>query len=83
MGTHTYGQTLKLEVARDLLNGEIATRSEMLETAKNQVPPDSDAVARIRSEMLALGGEIDALDVRDEARLDAVIASHAKEPAAH
>lgn len=73
MASHSYEQTLRLELARDILNGRIAALSERLEREVNHASPDHAAIAAMEDEMLSLGLRIDALDVRDNARVDAVI----------
>lgn len=73
MGTHTYQQTIKYELARDLLNGRRAIVSAAIGEAKSQASPDTAAIARLRADSLAISAEIRALDVTDEAALDAVI----------
>ena len=83
MGTHTYRQTVKLEVARDLLHGLIADITARLEALAQEGAPDAALVEQLESEMTAIGVEADHLDVRDEARLDAIIAKHRKEAVTH
>ncbi|MET0327878.1 MAG: hypothetical protein ABW163_03805 [Luteimonas sp.] len=73
MGTHTYEQTLNLEVARDILNGRIAVLSEQLEIEARRANPDHAAMAAMEDEMLGIGLRIDSLDVRDDASVNMVI----------
>jgi hypothetical protein len=73
MGTHTYGQILNLEVARDILNGRIAALSERLELEARCANPDHAAMAAMEDEMLGIGLRIDSLDVRDDASVNMVI----------
>lgn len=73
MGTHTFEQTIRLEVARDILNGRIAAVSARLADEERRSSPDQAAIDAMEDEMLDLGVRIDALDVRDDAAVGAVI----------
>lgn len=76
MGTHTYEQTIKYEVARDLLNGRIAAITDQIAAEEAKSPPDAALVDQLEELMAAVGGSISELDVTDEAGLDAVIAAN-------
>ena len=78
MGTHTYRQTVKYEVARDLLNGRIATISEQIAEEEAKVAPDAQLIEQLEELMATIGASISELDVTDEASLDAMIAAHLK-----
>lgn len=76
MGTHTYRQTVKYEVARDLLNGRIATITEQLTEEESKTRPDVQRIEQLEELMASVGGSISELDVTDEAGLDAVVAAN-------
>lgn len=76
MATHTYAQTLKYEVARELLNGRIATISAQISREEAKPDPDQKAIEQLEDLMLDVGASISDLDVTDEAGLDAVIAAN-------
>lgn len=79
MGTHTYTQTLKYEVARDLLNSRIAALSAQIKREEDKPQPDQREIERMEELMLEVGSSISHLDVTDEAALDAVIAANTRE----
>lgn len=76
MGTHTFRQTLKYEVARDLLNGRIADISEQIAIEEAKPAPAPGVIEQLEDSMADVGGSISRLDVTDEAGLDAVIAAN-------
>jgi len=76
MATHTYTQTLKYEVARDLLNSRIAALSAQIKREEGKPHPDRRAIEQMEELMLEVGSSISHLDVTDEAGLDAVIATN-------
>lgn len=78
MGTHTYEQTIKYEIARDLLNGRIATLTEQITEEEAKARPDAQRIEQLEELMASVGVSISELDVTDEAGLDAVIAAHSK-----
>ena len=83
MGTHTYRQTVKYEVARDLLNGRIATLTDQITEEESKAKPDAQRIEQLEELMASVGGSISELDVTDEAGLDAVIAANQREPVSH
>ncbi len=83
MGTHTYRQTVKYEVARDLLNGRIATLTDQITEEESKARPDAQRIEQLEELMASVGGSISELDVTDEAGLDAVIAANQREPVSH
>ena len=83
MGTHTYRQTVKYEVARDLLNGRIATLTEQITEEESKVRPNAQRIEQLEELMASVGGSISELDVTDEAGLDAVIAANQRESVSH
>lgn len=83
MGTHTYEQTVKYEVARDLLNGRIADLSERIGGEEHKSVPDHALIDRLEAQMAGIADELAALDVTNEAALDAVIAANKREPVSH
>lgn len=76
MGAFGYEQTVKYEVARDLLNGRRAALSAELDHARGDAAGDGAAVDRIQAAMRSVAESIRRLDVADEAALDAVIAAN-------
>ncbi|MGV7193583.1 hypothetical protein [Xanthomonas axonopodis] len=83
MGTHTYRQTVKYEVARDLLNGRIAVITDQIAAEEAKTRPDAKLIDQLEEMMATVGGSISELDVTDEAGLDAVIAANQREPVSH
>lgn len=75
MGTHTYEQTIKYEIARDLLNGRIATITEQITEEESKARPDARRIEELEDLMTSIGASISELDVTNEAGLDAVIAA--------
>ena len=73
MGTYTYRQTVKYEVARDLLNGHIATITDQIAAEEAKPIPDVALIDQLEELMATVGGSISELDVTDEAGLDAFI----------
>lgn len=80
MEAHTYRQTLKYEIARDLLNSRIAALSAQIKREENKSQPDRNAIDQMEERMLEVGTSISRLDVTDEAALDAVITSLGGDP---
>jgi|GEM_PF-3170182 len=78
--TFTYEQTVKYEVARDLLNTRRAELSEQIELEEAKALPDASVIAQLESRLLDIAAEIRDLDVTDEAGLDASIAKNRREP---
>lgn len=76
MGNYTYEMVVKYEVARDLLNGRIATISEQIAEEEARAVPDAQLIEQLEELMTAIGASISELDVTDEASLDAVIAAY-------
>ncbi len=79
MGTHTYRQTLKYEVARDLLNDRIAGIADQIAAEEMKAKPDTVVIEQLGQRMFAISGSRSQLDVTDEAGLDAVIAANQRE----
>jgi hypothetical protein len=75
VGTHTYEQTIKYEIARDLLNGRIAVITNQIANEEAKASPDAKLIDELEEMMAVVGGSISDLDVTDEAGLDAVISS--------
>jgi len=75
-GTYTYRHTLKYEIARDLLNGRIASLSRQIAQERRKDTPDDTAIKKLKGQMLAIGDEISRLDVTNEVELDCVISSN-------
>jgi hypothetical protein len=73
MATHTYRQTLKYEVARDLINRRIATITDQIEDEEAKSNPDAALIDQLEELMATVGASISDLDVTDEAGLDAFI----------
>lgn len=78
MGNYTYEMVVKYEVARDLLNGRIATISEQIAEEEAKAAPDAQLIEQLEELMTTIGASISELDVTDEAGLDALIAAHRK-----
>ncbi|MBH1528787.1 hypothetical protein I5T99_06990 [Stenotrophomonas maltophilia] len=71
-----YTQTVKYEVARDLLNRKRALLSARLGRERNSEQPDAFIVDQIRADMRAVAGLMRQLDVCNEPALDAIILAH-------
>jgi hypothetical protein len=71
-----YEQTVKFEVARDLLNSRRAHIAADLGRVRSSANPDPSALGRLQADMRAIARSIRHLDVRDETALDSVIASN-------
>ena len=56
MGTHTYEQTIKYEIARDLLNGRIATLTEQITEEETKARPDAQRIEQLEELMASVGG---------------------------
>lgn len=80
MSAITYQKILKYEVARELLNGRIAEISELIDAEERNSSPDMTAVERMEEAIFAIAREIRALDVTNEAALDASIAVNSRPP---
>ena len=80
MSAINYQKILKYEVARELLNGRIAVLSELIATEERKSSPDMRVVEEMEEAILVIGGEIHALDVTNEAALDASIAANSRPP---
>lgn len=65
-----YEQTLKYEVARDLLNSKRAEVSEKIGIESAKKHPDPDVLQQLDREMDDIADQIEDLDVTDEAALD-------------
>ncbi|WNH54839.1 hypothetical protein [Stenotrophomonas oahuensis] len=76
MSVFGYEQTVKFEVARDLLNSRRAHIAADLGRERTKVKPDPSAIGRLQADMRAIAHSIRHLDVRDEAALDSVIAAN-------
>ncbi|HLM53986.1 MAG TPA: hypothetical protein VK325_10455 [Pseudoxanthomonas sp.] len=70
---HTYRQTLKYEVARDLINRRIAIITDQLEDEEAKPNPDAALIDQLEELMAEVGASTSDLDVTDEAGLDASI----------
>ena len=80
MSAITYQKILKYEIARELLNGRIAEISELIDAEERKSSPDMSAVERMEEAILVIAREIYALDVTNEAALDASIAFNSRPP---
>lgn len=80
MGTHTYAQTVKYEVARDLINRRVALIGDQIAAEAAKAEPDTGQIARLEELMAKTGASVRKLDVTDEAGLDAVIAACRADP---
>lgn len=83
MGAINYQQTVKYEVASDLLNGRIAELSEQIGQEEGRATPDPAVIERLEAKMDSITDELGKLDVTNEAALDAVIAANSREAARH
>lgn len=73
MATHAYRQTLKYEVARELLNARIADLTDQITTEEAKPRPDARVIEQLETAMADIGTSISQLDVTNEPGLDAVI----------
>ncbi len=80
MSAISYQKTLKYEVARELLNGRIAEVSELIAAEERKSSPDMSVVEKMELAVLVIAAEIHALDVTNEAALDASIAANSRPP---
>lgn len=80
MGTHTYEQTLKYEIARELLNWKIADLSAQIGVEERKGAPDAALIDCLEAKMLDVAREIDQLNVTDEDALDAAIDRNRRDP---
>lgn len=69
-----YDQTIKYEVARDLLNTRRASLSAKLGTEDAKDSPDPKVIEELKLQMNAVADDIEDLDVTDDAGLDRSIA---------
>lgn len=75
MGTHTYEQTVKYEVARDLLNDRLAGLLDQRRKEEASASPDMAVIDRLELELDGVHDAISQLRVTDDAQMDAIIAA--------
>ena len=76
MSEFGYEQTVKYEVARDLVNSRRARVAAELGVERARSTQEASTIGRLQADMRALARTMRHLDVRNEKALDEVIAAY-------